>query len=349
VAEVNRHFNAYAVEFPEWEGLRQVFRAYVLAVWLRKHDPAMGRRLMAQLPPPRPPDRPLPSVWPDPQILVVQVAGGQDGVELGQMTICGGVGFERGLLSATPGAAGGSMGSLSSFPSGVGFSPNPIDDSPATPEGYAKWRIALQRERGYLWGWASACLAPGELLTFFGLALALAVFAFWQERRKEHATFNGIQASAIAVDTAATTLVFILTALHPDLYKNHTAPFTAWWGAVLIYTIGFIKGGRLGRLGMFGVVMFIVLVWTLFTPGIGEMWRGFLPLHLALPALGPGWGEPLPTDVIYTLQALRDGLHLGKSAEPRYALYLILIVLVALGFWLETRLESKQSAPSPGS
>jgi hypothetical protein len=42
LGEVNRHFESYSQALPEWEGLRQVFRAYVFAIWLAKHDPDMG-------------------------------------------------------------------------------------------------------------------------------------------------------------------------------------------------------------------------------------------------------------------------------------------------------------------
>jgi len=346
VQEVNHHFNDYAREFPEWEALRQVFRAYVFAIWLVKHDPDMGRRLLAQLPPPRMPDKPLPATWPDPQLLVVQMSEDGSALELSQTAICGGVGFEHDLLKATPGSVGGSMGSMASLPGGAGFSPNPIDDDvPATPEGYGAWRAALLRERGYLWGWVRACLSLGELWTFLGIAGFLALLSFWRARRKEKATFNAYEAGAITLDTAATALVFTLMALHPDLYRNHTAPFTAWWGGLILYTIGFIAGGRLGRFGMFSVVMFIVLIWTAITPGLGEVWRGFLPLHFATPALGAYAGAPLPTDVVYTLQAMNDGFTLGRSAEPRYALYLVLVILVVVGFWFDFKAEAARTKP----
>jgi hypothetical protein len=339
VEEVNRHFDGYAKQFPEWEGLREVFKAYVFAIWLRKHDPAMGQRLLAQLPPPRPSDKPLPDLWPDPQLLIVRMSEGADNLEIDQATIVGGVGFEHDLLKAVPGSSGGAMGIVSGLPSSAGFTPNPIDDDvPATVEGYVSWRTALLKERGYLWGWIRARLSPGELFTFAGIALVLALVSSWRARR-ERAPVSRFEAGAVTVDVLATTLIFTLLALHPDVYKNYTAPFTAWWVAVIFYTVVFFKAGRLGRFGTTALVMLIVLVWTIFTPGLGEIVRGLTPLHLATPHLGWTSGGPLPADTVYTLQALDEGLMLCRSAEPRYALYPILIFLVFIGFWLDAKSE----------
>jgi len=339
VQEVNQHFDSYAQAFPEWEGLRQVFRAYVFAIWLVKNDPNMGHRLLAQLPPSRPPSKSLPNFWPDPQILIVRMGSEPGSVELEQATISGGVGFEHDLLKAVPGAvSAGSMGTVSAFPSGAGFTPNPIDDDvPATAAGYQLWREGLLRERGYLWGWINSHLVPGEIVTFAGIAAVLALITFWRDRKKK-VPFCRFQAGAMTADWLATTLIFTLVALYPDVYKNHTAPFTGWWVAVIIYTLAFFKGDRIGRFGLTIVVMAIVLIWTAFTPGLGEIVRGMTPLHLATPALGATEGA-LPADTIYSLEAIKEGLTLCRSAEPRYALYPLLVLLVAIGFWFEFKVE----------
>lgn len=341
VEEVNQHFESYARAFPEWEGLRQVFRAYVFAIWLVKNDPDMGRRLLAQLPPSRPPSKPLPAFWPDPQILIVRLGSEPDSVELEQATIAGGVGFEHNLLKAVPGSIGGSMGMVSTFPSGAGFTPNPIDDDvPATSEGYQAWRDGLLKERGYLWGWISSRLVPGEVATFAGIALGLALITFWRDRKKKVA-FCRFEAGAMTADWLATTLIFTLVALYPDVYKNHTAPFTGWWVAVIIYAVAFYKGDRIGRFGMTMVVMTIVFIWTAFTPGLGEIVRGLTPLHLATPVLS-GTEGALPADTVYSLEALKEGLTLCRSAEPRYALYPFLVLLVVIGFWFEFKVEDRR-------
>lgn len=339
VAEVNEHFESYAQAFPEWEALRQVFRAYVFAMWLRKHDPEMGRRLLAQLPPPRPPSNPLPDIWPDPQLLIVRL-GSENSVEIEQATIAGGVGFEPNLLKAIEGFVGdGSLGIVSAFPTDIGFTPNPLDDDlPATPEGYRAWRASLLQERGYLWGWIRARLVLGEVATFAGLALALGLVSFWRER-KEKVPLSGFEAGAMTADWFTTTLIFTLLALHPDVYKNHSAPFTGWWVAVIFSAVVLFKGGRFGRFSIALLVMLIVLIWTAFTPGVGEIVRGLTPLHLAVPRLGGSEGA-LPPETVYSLEAIREGLTLCRSVEPRYALYPILALVALIGVWLEAKMDS---------
>jgi hypothetical protein len=339
VEEVNQHFESYAEAFPEWEGLRQVFRAYVFAIWLVKHDPDMGRRLLAQLPPSQPPSMPLPDVWPDPQILILRLGTEPDSVEIEQATISGGVGFEHNLLKAVPGAlVGGSMGIVSNFPSGSGFTPNPIDDDvPATVEGYRAWRDGLVAERGYLWDWIRAHLIPNEIATFAGIALALGLVSFWRDRKKK-VPFGRFEAASIATDCLATTLIFTLVALQPDVSKHHAAPFTGWGVAVIIYSVVFFKADRIGRFGITLLVMVIVLIWTAFTPGLGEIVRGLTPLHLAVPPLGGSSGA-LPADTVYSLQALKEGLTLCRSAEPRYALYPFLVLLAVIGMCFEFKVD----------
>lgn len=341
VEEVNHHFDDYAQEIPEWEGLRQVFRAYVFAVWLVQHDPVMGRRLLAQLPSPRPPNKPLPAFWPDPQVLVVQMSDNGE-YELGRTGIIGGVGFESDFLQTVPRSGGGSssMGTISNFPSASGFTPNPIDDDVmATPEGYAEWKTSLVKQRGYLWEWVRTCLTVAELWSLLGISFALALISFGYTRWKEKRPFTTLEAGAIAVDTLATTLVFILLVLHPDTYKDHTAPFTALWSVVISYGAVFVLGRRQGRIAFFSAAMLVVFVWTIFTPGLAEIWRGYFPLHLATPPLAAYHGSPLPTDVVYTLQGLSDGLTLGQAAEPRYAFYPMLVLLLVVSFWFEVRAE----------
>jgi hypothetical protein len=133
-------------------------------------------------------------------------------------------------------------------------------------------------------------------------------------------------------------LTFILVALQPDVYKHHTAPFTGWWAAVIIYSIVFFKADRVGRFGITLLVMVIVLIWTAFTPGLGEIVRGLTPLHLAMPSLGGAQGA-LPADTIYSLQALKEGLTLCRSAEPRYALYPVLVLLLVIGLGFEFKVD----------
>jgi hypothetical protein len=358
VEEVNLHFDAYAKEFPEWEALRQVFRAYVFAIWLVKHDPAMGQRLLAQLPSPRPPSKPLPAFWPDPQILVVRKSD-SGGFELGETGIIGGVGFENNLLRSSPAsgskAMSASMGTVSNFPGVEGFTPNPIDDDvPATPEGYAAWKASLLKQRGFLWEWVRACLTMAELWTLLGISFALALASSVYTRWKAKQPLTAFEAGAISIDTLTTALVFMLLVLHPDTFKDHTAPFTAFWTAVISYSVVFMLARRQGRLGIFSMAMVVVFIWTAFTPGLGEMWRGFQPLHLAMPPLDAYQGAPLPTDVVYTLQGLTDGLTLGRAAEPRYAFYPLLVLLLAVCFWFEVKAEksaiySARTVPSnPG-
>ena len=287
LGEVNRYFESYSQALPEWEGLRQVFRAYVFAIWLAKHDPDMGHRLLAQLPPSRPPSNPLPDLWPDPQILIMRLGPDPENVEIEQATIAGGVGFEGTLLNTVPlTTGGGSLGIVSSFPSVTGFAPSPAEqDVPATIEGYRAWRDSLLKERGYLWNWVHARLTSAEVATFLGIALALALVSFWRDR-KQKVSFGRFEAGAMTADCLATTLILMLVALHPDVYKSHAAPFTGWWVAVIVYTVVFFKANRIGRFGFTLMVMFIVLIWTAFTPGLGEIVRGLTPLHLAVPPLG---------------------------------------------------------------
>ena len=340
VEEVNQHFDSYAEAFPEWAALRQVFRAYVFAIWLAKHDPDMARRLLAQLPPPRPPSNPLPDVWPDPRLLVMRLGPEPGSVEIEQATVAGGVGFEQNLLKAVAGSTGGgSPGIVSTFPSGAGFTPSPIDDDvPATTEGYRAWRDNLLKERGYLWGWIASRLVPEEVATLAGIALALTLASFWRER-KQKIRFSRAEGGAMTVDWLATTLIFALLAMHPDVYKNHTAPFTGWWVAAIISAVTFFKVGRMGRFGAALLTMIVVLIWTAFTPGLGEIVRGLTPLHLAVPPLGGSDGA-LSTETVYSLEALREGLTLCRSAEPRYALYSVLLLLVVIGLWFEVQVDS---------
>jgi hypothetical protein len=234
------------------------------------------------------------------------------------------------------------------LPSVNGFAPNPTEeDVPATIEGYRGWRDSLLKERGYLWTWIHARLVVGEVATFAGIALALTLVSFWRDR-KQKVSFGRFEAGAMTVDCLATTLIFTLVALHPDVYKNHTAPFTGWWVAVIIYAVVFFKANRMGRFGFTLMVMFIVLIWTAFTPGLGEIGRGLTPLHQAVPPLG-GTEGALPAETIYSLQAIKEGLILGRSAEPRYALYPILMLLVLVGCWFEFKVDDLRPKKSSTS
>jgi hypothetical protein len=262
-----------------------------------------------------------------------------ENVEIEQATIAGGVGFEGTLLNTVPLTTGGGyLGIVSSFPSVTGFAPSPAEqDVPATIEGYRAWRDSLLKERGYLWNWVHARLTSAEVATFLGIALALALVSFWRDR-KQKVSFGRFEAGAMTADCLATTLILMLVALHPDVYKSHTAPFTGWWVAVIVYTVVFFKANRIGRFGFTLMVMFMVFIWTAFTPGLGEIVRGLTPLHLAVPPLG-GTEGALPAETIYSLQAINEGLTLCRSAEPRYALYPVLILLAFIGCGFEFKVD----------
>jgi hypothetical protein len=192
-------------------------------------------------------------------------------------------------------------------------------------------------ERGYLWDWIRAHLIPNEIATFAGIALALGLVSFWRDRKKK-VPFGGFEAASIATDCLATTLIFTLVALQPDVSKHHAAPFTGWGVAVIIYSLVFFKADRIGRFGITLLVMVIVLIWTAFTPGLGEIVRGLTPLHLAVPPLG-GFSGALSADTVYSLQALKEGLRLCRSAEPRYAFYPFLVLLAVIGMCFEFKVD----------
>ena len=67
--------------------------------------------------------------------------------------------------------------------------------------------------------------------------------------------------------------------------------------------------------------------------------RGLTPLHLAVPQLGGSEGA-LSAETVYSLEALREGLTLCRSVEPRYALYSVLFLLVLIGLWFEFEMDS---------
>lgn len=60
--DVNHRFPEYAAAIPEWAELAHVFRAYVLALWLKEKAPELSAQLRQELPEPRPPTRPLPQL-----------------------------------------------------------------------------------------------------------------------------------------------------------------------------------------------------------------------------------------------------------------------------------------------
>lgn len=66
--------------------------------------------------------------------------------------------------------------------------------------------------------------------------------------------------------------------------------------------------------------------------------RGLTPLHLAVPPLG-GTEGALPAETIYSLQAIKEGLTLCRSAEPRYALYPVLMILALIGYGFEFKVD----------
>jgi len=339
VEHVNANFEDYARAIPEWEALREVFRAYVLAIWLQRHDPGAGRRLLADLPPPLPPRKPLPKVWPDPRLLVVRTVPDAPGFELEQAVICGGVGFERPFLraaalsGASSGASRATRGTTALLASlgSDGFTPEwSDDDAPATPEGYAAWRHRLLTERGLPWIWFQTKFDPRELLAFAGVALLLALVSLWKGRRAG-LPFTGKTALAALLDLLATTLVLAIVAVYPSVYEGRKGPFTGWFVAVGFYAFVFLKGDRPGRFGVTVLVMTIVLIWSLFSPGAGELVAGWTPARLARPPIEGTPEGPLAADTVYTLQALEDGLAISRSLEPRHAFYPLLWLLAVLG------------------
>jgi hypothetical protein len=349
VDDVNHRFDAYAQAMPEWAALREIFRAYVFAIWLEKHDPDAARRLLADLPPPHPPSRPLPPTWPDPRLMVVRMD--KDGAKIDQISITGGVGFERPLLAATPwsgqASGGGSSATLGSFSSG-GFVPEwADDDAQASPEGYAAWRQRLLLERGWLWAWMTAWLAPSEIAFFVALALAMTGVTLLRARRKAKLRFTSALAAVSLLDVLMTAVVFVMVAVYPDTYKQRTEPFTGWWVAILFYAAVFIGADRAGRFMLTGVVMTVVMIWTAFTPGFGEAVRGWIPHHLAVPPLEGAAGGPLAADTVYAVQALADGLPICRAIEPHYAWYPLLWLSGVIGFLLEIRLHPGKPAKPP--
>lgn len=63
VKDVNSRFDEYAKAITEWSQLTEIFRAYVLAVWLKEKAPGLGRRLLEVLPEPQRPREPLPRFY----------------------------------------------------------------------------------------------------------------------------------------------------------------------------------------------------------------------------------------------------------------------------------------------
>jgi hypothetical protein len=69
--DVNRRFPDYAEVIPEWRGVAELFRGYVVARWLREHAPDFGQRLLEELPEPRPASRKLPELHATPVVLAL--------------------------------------------------------------------------------------------------------------------------------------------------------------------------------------------------------------------------------------------------------------------------------------
>jgi hypothetical protein len=95
-----RDFDRYAEVLPSWGELREVFRAYVLARWLKERCPGFGEALLDELPVPRPNVSHLPGSTPMPRLFYARfdAQGKLDEDSIREMVYAGGVSLKLGLL-----------------------------------------------------------------------------------------------------------------------------------------------------------------------------------------------------------------------------------------------------------
>ena len=100
--DVRSDFDKYAVAMPPWEELRQAFRAYILALWIKDQAPNIGGELRRNLPAPRRPAKTLPETFIDMRIVAVKAKEGEstDDVKLRSVNIRGGIGFRLSDLNS---------------------------------------------------------------------------------------------------------------------------------------------------------------------------------------------------------------------------------------------------------
>jgi len=209
-AEVTKHFDDYAKVIPEWEELRQIFRAYVLALWLREHASGGFSELLASLPPPEPLISPLPSQSREPLTLVARLDSEVlSQAKFEQAAIYGGITFERNLLKTVenprpsfkdnPDALAWaeensvfihlSIPGIQKVPSSVPtlWLRKPTDrkfvgGEEPTMEGYQIFRNGLLKEKGVPLAWLMANLGLAGVLaclTMSFLAAWLFHFRYW--------------------------------------------------------------------------------------------------------------------------------------------------------------------------
>jgi hypothetical protein len=172
--DVNARFSAYARVKPEWRQLADVFRYYVIGVWLRENASDFARMLRAELPEPLPPSRALPSVHKDLVAIGIRDAEEEsDGTWRWNEPVVeqGGVSFAERQVTIAPGdtpvlrtASGGAGNGLRAVR--LRLPATPFDEALAktdTPRGadgieadlnkrYADFRQRLAGNRGGLWG-----------------------------------------------------------------------------------------------------------------------------------------------------------------------------------------------------
>lgn len=104
---LNENFDSYSKELPEWEELRQLFRAWLLAIWIRQQHPIADRDLLERLPPPSPPTAPLPQTIRKPLHLIAALKPSQGNrpPEITSVSIAGGIGFKTFRLRSEGGSA----------------------------------------------------------------------------------------------------------------------------------------------------------------------------------------------------------------------------------------------------